>query len=87
MTDAEIMEGLTSIKAVGRWTMEMLLIATWARPSLLPVHDLGVRKGFQFACRKRKLPEPEQLAWAGRQCAPHQGGVVVVAGRRFPEGP
>jgi len=49
MTDAEIMDRLTSIKGVGRWTAEMLLIFNLGRPDVLPVHDLEVRKGFQFA--------------------------------------
>jgi DNA-3-methyladenine glycosylase II len=72
LTDAEIMERLTSIKGVGRWTAEMLLIFNLGRPDVLPVHDLGVRKGFQFAYRKRKLPEPEQLARYGTRWAPHR---------------
>jgi hypothetical protein len=65
MTDAQIVERLTSIKGVGRWTVEMLLIFNLGRPDVLPVNDLGIRKGFQFAYRKRRLPEPEQLA---RRC-------------------
>jgi DNA-3-methyladenine glycosylase II len=72
MTDAGIMERLTSIKGVGRWTAEMLLIFNLGRPDVLPVHDLGVRKGFQFAYGKRKLPEPEQLARYGVRWAPHR---------------
>jgi 3-methyladenine DNA glycosylase/8-oxoguanine DNA glycosylase len=72
MTDAEIVERLTSIKGVGRWTAEMLLIFNLGRPDVLPVHDLGVRKGFQFAYAKRKLPEPEQLARYGVRWAPYR---------------
>jgi 3-methyladenine DNA glycosylase/8-oxoguanine DNA glycosylase len=72
MTDAEIVERLTSIKGVGRWTAEMLLIFNLGRPDVLPVHDLGVRKGFQYAYGKRKLPEPEQLARYGVRWAPHR---------------
>ena len=55
MTYAAIVERLTSIKGVGRWTAEMLLIFNLGRPDVLPAHDLGVRKGFQFAYGKRKL--------------------------------
>ncbi|MGO8678655.1 MAG: DNA-3-methyladenine glycosylase family protein [Limisphaerales bacterium] len=72
MTDAEILERLTSIKGVGRWTAEMLLIFNLGRPDVLPVHDLGIRKGFQFAYAKRKLPAPEQLARYGARWAPHR---------------
>ncbi len=72
MTDAELVDTLTGIKGVGRWTVEMLLIFNLGRPDVLPVHDLAVRKGFQFAYRKRKLPEPEQLARYGLRWAPHR---------------
>jgi DNA-3-methyladenine glycosylase II len=72
MTDAEIVERLISIKGVGRWTAEMLLIFNLGRADVLPVHDLGVRKGFQHAYRKRKLPDPEQVARYGVRWAPHR---------------
>jgi 3-methyladenine DNA glycosylase/8-oxoguanine DNA glycosylase len=72
MTDAEIMERLTSIKGVGRWTAEMLLIFNLGRPDDLPVEDLGIRKGFQYAYGKRKLPEPGQLARYGLRWSPHR---------------
>jgi DNA-3-methyladenine glycosylase II len=72
MTDAEIIDRLTEVKGVGRWTVEMLLIFNLGRPDVLPVHDLGVRKGFQFAYTRRKLPEPEQLARYGVRWAPHR---------------
>ncbi len=72
MTDAEIVARLTSIKGVGRWTADMLLIFNLGRPDVLPVHDLGVRKGFQFAYGKRKLPEPEQLARYGLRWSPYR---------------
>jgi DNA-3-methyladenine glycosylase II len=72
MTDAEILEQLVSIKGIGRWTAEMLLIFNLGRPDVLPVHDLGVRKGFRLAYKKRKLPEPEQLARYGLRWAPHR---------------
>ena len=71
-TDAEIVERLTSIKGVGHWTAVMLLIFNLGRPDVLPVDDLGVRKGFQFAYGKRKLPEPEQFARYGVRWAPHR---------------
>ena len=72
LTDAELFERLTSIKGVGRWTVEMLLIFNLGRPDVLPVHDLGVRRGFQLAYRKRKLPEPEQLDRYGIRWSPHR---------------
>ena len=72
MTDAEIVEKLTELKGLGRWTVEMFLIFNLARPDVLPVHDLGVRRGFQIAYGKRKLPEPEQLERFGQRWKPHR---------------
>lgn len=43
MSDAEIIQYLTQIKGVGKWTVEMLLIFSLARPDVFPVDDLGVR--------------------------------------------
>lgn len=72
LTDAELVERLTSIKGVGRWTVEMLLIFNLGRPDVLPVHDLGVRRGFKIAYRKRKPPTPEQLDRFGVRWSPHR---------------
>lgn len=72
LTDAEIVERLTQIKGVGRWTVEMFLIFNLGRLDVLPVHDLGVRRGFQIAYGKRKMPEPEQLERFGEKWRPYR---------------
>jgi DNA-3-methyladenine glycosylase II len=72
LSDAELLERLTAIKGIGRWTVEMLLIFNLGRPDVLPVHDLGVRKGFQLAYRKRQLPAPESLKRFGVRWAPYR---------------
>lgn len=70
LTDTEIIHRLTQIKGVGRWTAEMFLIFNLGRPDVLPIHDLGVKKGFQIAYRKRRLPEPEELERYGLKWRP-----------------
>lgn len=72
MKDADLIAQLTEIKGIGRWTAEMLLIFNLGRPDVLPVDDLGVRRGFQVAYRKRKLPQPKQLAKFGEGWSPHR---------------
>jgi 3-methyladenine DNA glycosylase/8-oxoguanine DNA glycosylase len=72
LKDEEIIATLTEIKGIGRWTVEMFLIFNLGRPDVLPVHDLGVRRGFQIAHKKRNLPTPEQLAKHGVRWAPHR---------------
>ena len=72
MTDLELLETLTAIKGVGRWTAEMLLIFNLGRPDVLPVHDLGVRRGFKIAYRKRQMPAPEALDRFGVKWSPYR---------------
>lgn len=72
LTDAELVERLTRIKGVGRWTVEMLLIFNLGRPDILPVHDLGVRRGYKIAYRKRTDPTPEQLDRSGIRWSPQR---------------
>lgn len=72
LPDEEIITRLTEIKGIGRWTVEMFLIFNLGRPDVLPIHDLGVRRGFQLTYRKRKMPLPEQLAAYGRRWSPHR---------------
>ena len=72
LDDEEIIATLTEIKGIGRWTVEMFLIFNLGRPDVLPVHDLGVRRGFQIAYKKRNMPTPEQLAKHGIRWAPHR---------------
>jgi DNA-3-methyladenine glycosylase II len=72
LTDVEIVQRLTEMKGVGRWTVEMFLIFNLGRLDVLPVHDLGVRRGFQIAYGKRKMPEPEQLERFGEKWSPYR---------------
>ncbi|MGA2543756.1 MAG: DNA-3-methyladenine glycosylase [Verrucomicrobiota bacterium] len=77
LSDAEIVGRLTEIKGVGRWTADMFLMFNLGRPDVLPVHDFGVRKGFQVAYKRRQLPEPEQLAEFGRKWSPHRSTAAL----------
>jgi O-6-methylguanine DNA methyltransferase len=70
MSDDEIVERLTSVRGIGRWTVEMLLIFRLGRPDVLPVDDYGVRKGYAAAFRKRDLPSRKQLERAGERWKP-----------------
>lgn len=72
LEDAEIIERLTVIRGVGRWTVEMLLIFKLGRLDVLPVDDYGVRKGFMLAYRKRGLPKPAVLLKHGERWRPYR---------------
>jgi DNA-3-methyladenine glycosylase II len=72
LTDAQISDKLLAIKGVGQWTVEMFLIFNLGRPDVLPVDDLGIRKGFRLVYHRRLLPNPNQLARFGRRWAPQR---------------
>lgn len=65
-----IIERLTQVRGIGRWTVEMMLIFQLGRPDVLPVDDFGVRNGFRLAYRLRDLPRPRILAAYGERWAP-----------------
>ena len=72
LNDAELIARLTDIRGIGRWTVEMFLMFNLGRPDVLPVDDLGVRKGFQNAYRKRQMPALKALAAFGQRWAPYR---------------
>jgi len=71
LSDGEIIERLTEVRGVGRWTVEMLLIFQLGRPDVLPADDFGVRTGFRLAYKRRALPKPEQILKFGERWRPH----------------
>jgi len=72
MTDEEIIARLITVRGIGRWTVEMLLLFDLARPDIWPVHDYGVRKGFAKTFGRRKLPTPKQLLKFGEKWRPYR---------------
>jgi DNA-3-methyladenine glycosylase II len=72
LSNEEIIERLTVVRGIGVWTVEMLLIFHLGRPNILPVSDFGVRKGFQLAFGKRRMPTPKELAAHGERWHPYR---------------
>ena len=72
MDDEELIERLTAVRGIGRWTVEMLLIFKLGRPDVLPLGDLGVRKGFALTLGKRKLPEPASMVRRAERWRPYR---------------
>jgi methylated-DNA-[protein]-cysteine S-methyltransferase len=72
MESEAIIERLTEVRGIGRWTAEMLLMFRLGRPDVLPVDDYGIRKGFAVAFKKRKLPRPKDVAKYGVRWAPYR---------------
>ncbi len=72
LTDEALIERLTGIRGVGRWTVEMLLIFTLGRPDVLPVDDFGVREGYRVLHGLDAQPKPKALAEIGLAWAPYR---------------
>ena len=72
LSNEELIERLTAVRGIGRWTVEMLLIFGLGRPDVLAVDDYGVRKGFAKMHRMDELPNPKQLAAYGERWRPYR---------------
>jgi DNA-3-methyladenine glycosylase II len=79
MSDTEILERLTSVRGIGPWTVDMLMIFRMGRPDVLPVTDYGVRKGFALTFQRlpktralvaTDLPKPEVMLRRAKRWAP-----------------
>lgn len=72
MDDEVLIERLTRVRGIGRWTVEMLLMSRLGRPDVLPVDDYGIRAGFAVVYKKRKMPAPKDLLKPGAKWAPYR---------------
>lgn len=72
MDDETLLERLTAVRGIGRWTVEMLLIFHLGRPDVLPADDYGIRKGFALAFKKRELPSRQDLERRGARWKPYR---------------
>lgn len=70
MADEAIIDALVQVRGVGRWTAQMFLMFRLGRPDVLPVLDLGVRKGAQRIYNMRALPETDRLEKVARAWRP-----------------
>ena len=72
LTDDQVVEALTGVTGIGRWTAEMFLMFRLHRPDVLPVGDLGIVKAVQRAYRLRKIPSAARLEQIGEPWRPYR---------------
>ena len=72
MSGDAIIAALVPVRGIGRWTVEMMLMFRLGRPDVLPVDDLGVRKGAQLVDKLAAMPTPKELALAGERWGPYR---------------
>ena len=70
--DEELIERLSAVPGIGRWTAEMFLIFQLCRLDVWPVGDLGVRKGYATAWGLPTMPTPKELAAYGESFRPYR---------------
>jgi DNA-3-methyladenine glycosylase II len=72
MDDDAIIDALVPVRGIGRWTVEMMLMFRLGRPDVLPVDDLGIRKGAQAVDKAEAMPTPKALAERGERWGPYR---------------
>ncbi len=72
LSDEELVKRLVSVRGIGAWTVEMFLIFRLGRPDVLPIHDLGVRKGWAITYDKKDMPTPKELLKFGERWRPYR---------------
>ena len=72
MSDQELVDRLISVRGIGPWTVEMFLIFRLGRPDVLPIHDLGVKKGWSVTYCKKHMPKPKELLKFGERWRPYR---------------
>lgn len=72
MTDDEIVLRLTQVRGIGRWTAEMFLIFSLGRPDILPVGDLGLKKGIQRLYSMPDLPKENEIERLAEKWRPYR---------------
>jgi DNA-3-methyladenine glycosylase II len=72
MDNDAIVAALVPVRGIGRWTVEMMLMFRLGRADVLPVDDLGIRKGAQRVDRQDEMPAPKVLAERGERWGPYR---------------
>lgn len=72
MDDEAVIEALTKVKGIGRWTIEMLLMFRLGRMDVWPVDDLGVRAGLKRFYGLEQVPKPKEAKALGECWRPYR---------------
>jgi 3-methyladenine DNA glycosylase/8-oxoguanine DNA glycosylase len=72
LSDAELIERLTQVRGIGKWTVEMLMIFYLGRPDVMPTGDFGIRKAFSLLYRKGRSIKSEALLRHSRKWQPYR---------------
>jgi DNA-3-methyladenine glycosylase II len=74
--EEEMIDRLTEVRGIGRWTAEMYLLFQLRRFDVWPVDDLGVRQGYALIWGLDAAPRPKELEGFGERFRPHRSIVA-----------
>jgi DNA-3-methyladenine glycosylase II len=72
MPDDAIIATLSAVRGIGAWTVQMMLMFRLGRPDVLPIDDLGIRKGAQIVDGLETMPTPKELMARGEVWGPYR---------------
>jgi DNA-3-methyladenine glycosylase II len=72
LSDEDVIAALIEVKGIGRWTAEMFLMFHLARPDVISVGDLGIRRAIQIAYGMKELPDPTEMERISEAWRPHR---------------
>ena len=72
MSEEEIHERLIQVRGIGEWSVQMFLMFRLGRPDVLPIHDLGIQKGFQLVYGHKDVPKPQFILEHGERWRPYR---------------
>ena len=78
LADDDIVERLTTVRGIGRWTAEMFLLFQLRRPDVWPVDDLGVRFGWSLIHALPETIKPKALQAEGDRFRPYRSTLALL---------
>lgn len=78
LADDEVYEAITALKGFGRWSAEMYLMFSLARPDIWAPADLGIQNGLKIYHRRAARPTAEEALRMGKKFAPHRTAASIL---------
>jgi DNA-3-methyladenine glycosylase II len=72
LSDDELINRLTALRGIGRWTVEMLMIYSFERTDILPADDFGIREGYRRLKKLEKAPTAGQIRIISQAWSPYR---------------
>lgn len=87
MEDEEIIKALVAVKGIGRWTAEMFLIFSLARPDVLAVDDYGLQAAMKRLYNLPDLPKPAAMRQIAEPWRPYRSYASLYLWRSLDNSP